>query len=57
MKFPKEIFVKIETDPNDSEGDYLIAHQDLVEVGADGDTIGIYKFVATKKKKIMEELV
>lgn len=57
MKFPKVIYVKLERDPGDSEENYLIAHQDLVEVGADGDAIGVYKFVETKKKKITEELV
>ncbi len=57
MKFPKEIYAKLEQDSNDSEGDYLIANQDLAEVGADGDVIGIYRLIKTKKKKITEELV
>jgi len=54
MKFPKVIYVKVDTDTDEN---YLIAHDDLVEVGADGDVIGVYKFVETKRKKITEELV
>ncbi len=53
MKFPKEIFVIVETD---ADSEYLVASKDL-DVGEDGEKVGVYKLVEVKKKKVTEELV
>ena len=57
MKFPKVIYVVSEKESNDLEGEYLSAHQDLAEVGVEGDMVGVYKLFEVKKKKVTEELV
>jgi len=54
MKFPKQIFVTVQ---NDGDDEFLLANVDLVEIGADGDKVGIYELVEVKKKKITDELI
>jgi hypothetical protein len=48
MTFPKQIFVRVETD---GDGDkFLLAHSKLFDAAEDDQrTVGVYKLVGTKK--------
>ena len=53
MKFPKTLYVRIESDPGGES--YFIA---TVEPdGEHGDKVGVYQLVTMKTRKITEELI
>ena len=52
-KFPRKIFVVIETD---TDSDYLVASEDL-EIGDDGQKVGVYELVDFGVKRITTTLV
>ena len=55
MKLPRTIYVRVEQPADENEEAYLVATE--TPNGDNGETIGIYQLIKTKKLVIKESLV